>query len=259
MNRLNPRNQLSRSLALLPLLLVMLCGVIPVCAQQATVTFSGRVSDQNTGLAIAGAAIVAQGNQTGTRVAISDAQGNYNLPLGANTNINVRAYKTSVVLSPLSVSFTAVGGPPVSGSRTIDFTGFVLPFPILIFAQAPVLLTEDGSLNALTFDGLLQIRDPLPVANDNYFVADKRTRLKLFLIDLELFSGETLSIVSVVARDAQQTPYDLVVEDLRKVPGVSWLVQLTVILPNNLTGPKELTVTVTARGQTSNAGKVRIQ
>lgn len=255
----NPRTQLSRSFALLALMLVTLCGAVPVCAQQTFATFTGRVTDQNTGQVIAGVAIVAQGNQTGTRVAISDAQGNYTLPLGANTNIELRAYKNSSVFSPLLVSFTVIGGPPLTGTRTINFSGFVLPFPILIFAQAPVLLTEDESLNALALDGVLHTRDPFPVVNNNYFGPDKRTRLKLFLFDLDLYSGETLSIIAVQARDAQQRTYDLAVEDLRKAPGFPWLVQLTVTLPGNLTGPNDLMVSVSARGLASNSAKLRIQ
>ena len=83
--------------------------------------------------------------------------------------------------------------------------------------------------------------------------------MKLFLVDLDLFSGEALSVIAVQARDTQQTSHELLVEDLRKVPGFPWLVQLTVLLPSDLTAPNELTVSVSARGQASNSAKVRIQ
>jgi hypothetical protein len=252
----NQRKQLSRSLALL---MVTLAGAVSVWAQQATVTFSGRVTDQNTGQGIADVAIVAQGNQTGTRVVISDVQGNYALPFGANTNIKLRAYKTGFVFNPALAGFVSIGGPPITGTLPLNFTGATLPFPILIFAQPPILLTEDESLNALALDGLLHTRDPFPPVNNNYFGPDKRTRMKLFLVDLDLFSGETLSVITVQARDTQQTSHQLPVEDLRKVPGFPWLVQLTVLLPSDLTGPNELTVSVSLRGQASNSAKVRTQ
>ena len=45
-------------------------------------TTFGRVFDENTGQGIPNVAVVALGNQTGTRVALSDSQGNYTLSMG---------------------------------------------------------------------------------------------------------------------------------------------------------------------------------
>lgn len=243
----------------LVLLTVALCGGFSVRAQQPTATFSGRVTDQTTAQGIADAAIVALGNQTGTRVAITDVEGNYSLPMGANTNIRLRAYKTGFIFNPAFVGFSSVGGPPISGARTVDFSGAALPFPILIFSQAPILLTEDESLNVLAFDAMLHTRDPFPLLNDSYFGDDKRTRIKLFLVDLDLFSGETLSIITVQARDALQRDYIFPVEDRRKVPGFPWMVQLTVLPPSDLLGPADLTLSVSLRGQASNSVNLRIR
>lgn len=223
-----------------------------------TPTFSGKVTDQNTGLGIANVAVVAQGNQTGTRVAITDVQGNYTISMGANNNIKLRAYRTNFVFNPAQVSFISVGAF-LDGPHQLDFSGAALPFPILIFAQAPFLLTEDDSLKALSVDSVFLKRDPFPLLDNNYFGADKRTRIKLLLVDLDLFSGETLSIVTAEAIDQLQIPHNLPVEDLRKVPGVPWMTQLTVMLPSNLVVPGQLTVSVTLRGQTSNSATIRVQ
>lgn len=264
----NLRSQLFRSLTLvrsyvllpgLVLLTATLCGAFSVWAQQPTVTFSGRVTDQNTGQGITDVAIVAQGNQTGTRVVLTDAHGDYTLLFGANTNIRLRAYKTGFVFNPAFVGFFSLGGLPITGTLTRDFSGAGLPFPILIFAQAPILLTEDESLTALALDAVLHTRDPFPLVNDNYFGDEKRTRMKLFLVDLDLFSGETLSIITVQARDAQQRNYIFPVEDRRKVPGLPWLVQLTLLLPSDLIVPNDLTISVSARGQASNSASLRIK
>ncbi len=207
-------------------------------------TLSGRVTDQNTAQGIADVAIVAQGNQTGTRVVITDVQGNYTLPFGANTNIKLRAYKTGFVLNPAFFGFASMGGPAITGTLTRDFAGASLPFPIIIFVQAPILLTEDESLNALALDAVLDTRDPFPLVSDNYFGAEKRTRIKLLLVDLDLYSGESGV---------------LPVEDLRKAPGFPWLAQLTALLPSDLTGPNDLSLSVSARGQTSNSVNLRIK
>lgn len=246
-------SSISRSLVLLTL-----CTTGSAWAQQPTVTFSGHVTDQNTRQGIVDVAIVAQGNQTGTRVVISDANGNYTLPFGANTNIKLRAYKSGFIFNPALVGFASIGGPPITGNRSLDFTGTQLPFPILILAQPPMLLTEDESLVALALDCVLQTRDPFTLVNNNYLGSDKRTRIKLFLIDLDLYSGETLSIITVQARDAQQRITDLPVEDLRKVPGFPWLAQLTVLLPGDLVVPNDLMLSVAARGQESNRAMVRV-
>lgn len=225
-------------------------------AYSQTATFSGKITDQNSGLAIPNVAVVALGNQTGTRVAITDAQGNYTIAMGANNNIRVRAYRTNFVFNPLQVAFVSTG-IPVAGPHPLDFTGTALPFPILIFALEPILLTEDASLKALSVESVFSQRDPFPLVNNSYTGNDKRTRIKLLVVDLDLFSGESLSIVTVQAIRSQ-TQHNLPVEDLRKVPGFPWLSQLTVLLPSEIV-PGELTVSVTARGKTSNAGTFRIQ
>ena len=237
-------------------LFLLLSIAAPIQAQVAT--FSGRVTDQNTGQAVPDVAIVAQGNLTGTRVAISDSQGNYTLEMGANTNIRLRAYRKNFIFNPAFVGFASVGGP-ITGTRTLDFQGAALPFPILIFSQAPILLTQDNSLEGLAVDSVFHLRDPLRLVNDDYFGSEKRTRLVLLLVDLDLFQGETLSIISAQAQDKTMVLHNLVVEDLRKVPGVPWMSQLTVRLPDVLAVPNDLTITVTARNATSNPVTLHVE
>ena len=86
------------------------CVVIALTAVTAysqTATFSGKITDQNSGLGIPNVAVVALGNQTGTRVAVTDAQGNYTVSMGANNNIRVRAYRTNFVFDPLQIGFVS--------------------------------------------------------------------------------------------------------------------------------------------------------
>ncbi|HEX5705249.1 MAG TPA: hypothetical protein VFX97_18770 [Pyrinomonadaceae bacterium] len=224
-----------------------------------TATFTGRVTEQANGQGISGAAVVAEGNVTGTRVVVTDAQGNYNLTIGANTNIRVRPYKTTYVFNPLMVAHVS-SGPAISGSFSHDFAGSSIPFRIITLP--PVMLTEDNSLSALTLDGVVHTRDPFAVTNDHYFGSDKRTRLTLLLVDLDLYpnQGESLSLISVQAQ-TQSSSFNLVPEDLRKVPGFPWMSQLVVRLPPELSGSGEANITVTFSGQfqTSRSAKVRFQ
>lgn len=240
------------------LTIVLLSSALIISAQ--TATFTGRVTEQASGQGISGAVVVAEGNVTGTRVVVTDAQGNYNLTIGANTNIRLRPYKTTYTFNPLMVVHVS-SGPPVTGSFSQDFAGTSFPFRII--ALPPVLLTEDNSLSALTLDGVVRTRDPFGVTNDHYFGSDTRTRLTLLLVDLDLYpnQGESLSMISVQAQDAQSTTYTLVPEDLRKVPSFPWMSQLTVRLPPELSGVGEANVTVTMQGQfqPSRTAKVRFQ
>ena len=237
---------------------VLLAGATTLSAQ--TATFSGRVTEESNGQGIAGAVVVAEGNLTGTRVVVTDAQGNYTLPFGANTNIRLRAYKMTYSFNPLLVTFVS-SGPALSGSFSRDFAGTSFPFRFI--TMPPVLLTEDNSLGALTLDAVVRTRDPFAVNNDHYFGSEKRTRLTLLLVDLDLYpnQGENLSMISVQAQDAQSRTYILVPEDMRKVPGFPWMSQLTVRLPPELSGAGEANVTVTFQGQfqASRSAKLRFQ
>lgn len=241
------------------IILVLLALGVSLSVRSQTATFSGRVTEQATGQGVAGAAVVGEGNQTGTRVAITDAQGNYTLPFGPNTNIRLRAYKTNYIFNPALVGLSSLGGPPITGSFTENFAG--TSFPVLVLSRAPVLLTEDNSLNALALDNVTQTRDPFALTNENYFGADKRTRLTLLLVDLDLYpnQGETLSIISAQAQDDQMRTYSLIVEDLRKVPNFPWMSQLSVRLPSELAGITSVNLTVTARGLVSGAARIRLK
>ena len=239
------------------LILIVFGGGLTLCAQ--TATFSGRVTEQSTGEGIAGVAVVGEANQTGARVAVTDTQGNYTLPFGPNTTIRLRAYKTNYFFNPAIVGYSSLGGFPLTGTFTQNFAG--TNFPVLVLVRAPVLLTEDNSLNALALDGVMRTRDPFSLTNENYFGSDKRTRLTLLLVDLDLYpnQGETISIVTAQAQDALLRTYALAVEDLRKVPNVPWMSQLLVRLPTELAGVTDVNVTVSARGLASNAARIRLK
>jgi hypothetical protein len=230
---------------------------IAVSANSQTVTFSGKVTDQNTALGIPDVAVVAQGNLTGTRIAITDTQGNYTISMGANNSVKLRAYRKNFVFNPVAVGFVSIGAF-LTGSQHLDFSGAALPFSVFIIVREPILLTEDDSLKALSVDSVFLNRDIFPLLNNQYFGSDKRTRITLLLVDLDLLSGESLSAVTAQAIDQSQTAHNLPVEDLRKVPGVPWLSQLTLMLPGDLV-PGELRVSVAYRGRSSNSATIRVQ
>lgn len=124
------------------------------------------------------------------------------------------------------------------------------------------LVMEQGSQSTavVAVDSLLQVRDPFVIVNHNNRFndgsADKNTRIVLFVANLQLLPGEGLSAVGVVASTTNNN-YSLSVEDVRPLPEMASLSQLTVRLANSLP-VGTLSVTVNLHGQASNSGTIRI-
>lgn len=126
---------------------------------------------------------------------------------------------------------------------------------------APVIATEENSDVAVALDSPTMLRDPLAVTNPFNLSLnnDNRTRLSLFVTNLELSPGENSSAVAVQAQDVNMVLYPLTVEFVGDVPGVAGLSQVIVRLHPNLTGNQTIFVNVTLHGQTSNNARVRLK
>ncbi len=120
----------------------------------------------------------------------------------------------------------------------------------------PVIVTEEGTDIAIALDSVTMIRDPFPLASLFNFSTDNRTRLMLFVMNLDLLPGDA---VTVQAEDAAQNIFPLNVEHVGKVSGLDWLSQVGVRLPDNTPTGQTLFVSVTLRGQTSNKARVRMR
>jgi hypothetical protein len=109
-------------------------------------------------------------------------------------------------------------------------------------------------------DSLIFLRDPFPVFNSSNFLntsPDKNTRVIVFVLNLQLSTGELASSVVVSLTDANNQSSEIEAEDVRPCPGVDFA-QVTFRLPTNLpVGPYLLTVKWHA--QLSNPGSIRIK
>ena len=133
----------------------------------------------------------------------------------------------------------------------IQFTGPVTP--------APVIVTEDNTDSAVALDSPTMVRDPFPLTNIFNLGSDNRTRVMLFVTNLELAAGENSSAVTAQAQDAAVNVFPLTVEFVGKVAGFDWLTQVVVRLPNNLPAGQPVFVSVTLHGQTSNKARIQIK
>ena len=122
----------------------------------------------------------------------------------------------------------------------------------------PALLTQ-GSDRAVAMHSTLFTREPFPVRSVLNLSSDRRTRIMLFATNLNLQAGETASSVSARATDSRGIAYDLAVEQVTKVPGFSWLSEVTVKLPDDQSLNGDLLVTLSLRGAVSNAARVGIK
>ena len=110
------------------------------------------------------------------------------------------------------------------------------------------------------FDSMLRTPDPFPVVNPANLLKnpnDPNTRVVIFVLNLELFLGETPAAVTINLTDAASGVHNVPAEDVRPVPGGLGFTQVTFRLPNNLPAGT-CQVKVVAHNLTSNVGAIRI-
>ena len=139
--------------------------------------------------------------------------------------------------------------------RNLGYAPLTGPAP----ADAPVLLTEEGTNRAAAVDSVTLLRDPFPVFTPHNFSADGRTRVTLFAANLTLLPGEDASAVAAQAEDSAHRIYALAVEYVGKVPNVDALTQVIVRLPDELKGGGDVSVSLSLRGASSNRATVSIK
>jgi uncharacterized protein (TIGR03437 family) len=115
--------------------------------------------------------------------------------------------------------------------------------------DAPVLATEENSQRAIALDTVISVRDPFVITNDQYFGADKRTRVSLFATNLVPANGLAITARAI---DSQQVTHQLQVEFVSALPTFIGFTQIVVKLPDGIATAGDLQVTISVRGKTSN-------
>jgi glucose/arabinose dehydrogenase len=169
------------------------------------------------------------------------------------TSANSSSYSTpSPALADNGTKFRCVVSNSFGTATSNEATLTVQP-------PAPALLTEENTDRAITLDSVTMLRDPYPLTNRFNFSSDNRTRLMLFVINLDLLPNEDTSAVTARAEDAAMNVYPLTVEYVGTVPGLSWLTAVVVVLPDNLPVASDALVSVTWHARTSNKPRIKIQ
>jgi len=123
---------------------------------------------------------------------------------------------------------------------------------------APKLLTEENSERAIALDSVTWLR-LFPLVTTHNFSQDQRTRIVLFLTNVEWPANENLSAMTVQAEDAQHAIYPMTIEYVGKVPSFDWLTQVIVRPTEELKDGSDVWINVSVRGQLTNKGLVSIR
>jgi probable HAF family extracellular repeat protein len=130
------------------------------------------------------------------------------------------------------------------------------PKAFLLTPTQPLLITEPNSTKAVVVETIWYLRDPFSLQTPVALSPDRRTRLTIVARNIEVVAGENIPAPTVQTEDAQHQLVDLPVEFIGKVPGATWLTQITVRLPDQLNTAGEIQLRISFRGQTSNAGSI---
>ena len=228
-------------------------------AAQASTTFtiSGTVKD-TTGTAMANVMLILISDVTGTQITFVDQSGNYALTYlgGMSHNLRILPSKSGFLFNPLLTIFTTSG--TLTGDRTINFEGSAIPI-VLSVVQPPILLTQENSLRALALDSVTWTSEPFSVTGTNNFSTDQRTRVSLFVVNLELNQGESISVITAQAEDPTGQIVQLPVEYFDAVPNFSWLKQVVVKLPTEIANSVDVKVTLKSHTTAGNTVMLKVK
>jgi hypothetical protein len=102
------------------------------------------------------------------------------------------------------------------------------------------------------------LHDPFPIIFNYNFSADRRTRIMLLAVNVNLLPGEDASVLKIQAEDSRGNVYLLPGEAVEKVPGFDWLAQVLIKLPDDLINAGDILVSINLRGIVSNKGIISI-
>ncbi|HEX8191145.1 MAG TPA: hypothetical protein VF586_22485 [Pyrinomonadaceae bacterium] len=124
----------------------------------------------------------------------------------------------------------------------------------------PFLLTNSLTGRAAAFESVGLTTEPFDVYTPptRNLSADGRTRVALLVTGVRLDAPAEAAFVTARAVDSRQRVFDLPVEAVGGAKNLSWLAQVNVLLPAELSGAGDVTVSVTVRGAESNKATLRV-
>ena len=124
-------------------------------------------------------------------------------------------------------------------------------------ATRPILISEADSTRAVAVESVTRLREPFArVARHSISSADRRTRIQLFVLNLE--RGADATGITADAEDGAHRIYPLAVEHVAVVPGQEWMHSITLRLHEEMGDIGDVLVRVRYGNAASNRVRVGI-
>lgn len=133
-------------------------------------------------------------------------------------------------------------------------------FEIAVAAvSGPVLLSNATSTRAIALESVTQRPEPFKLTASAPFSPDTRTRVELFVMNLDLLAGEGANALTADAEDAAKVRYPLLVEYVGQVPGFEGIYMIIVRLNDSMTSNMgDVLVRLNLHGVASNRVRIGI-
>lgn len=122
----------------------------------------------------------------------------------------------------------------------------------------PVLLTEANSTRAIALESLTFLRDPFLVVSSSVLSSDKRTRITVFAMNVDLYAGEAANTFTAEAEASGRRIFPLKVESVGSVPGFEGLTQITIRLDELMGDAGDVLLRISLHGMTSNRVRIAV-
>jgi len=120
----------------------------------------------------------------------------------------------------------------------------------------PALLIKPNTIWAVALDSVTQVAEPFAKVSASNFSSDRRTRVSLFASGV---NSPSVTDIVAEAEDSSGRRYQLTVEHVASVPGLDWMSQVIVRLPDELDGIDYVWVGLNVRGTPTNQAVFNIQ
>ena len=182
------------------------------------------------------------------------------LNTGSIDDGQMESYKLQTTLQPGTTYYWRVVSKTMANQSTTGptwsfTTSGSTPPPPPPPPPPPVLLTDSATNRGLVLHSPLETREPFDVTSPFALTADKRTRVMLFVSNLD----PATTPLSVSAVSTKGVNYQLPIEFVGKLPVMDSVTTLIVILPQDTSLHGDLFVTVTAAGVQSNSIQLAIR
>ncbi len=131
--------------------------------------------------------------------------------------------------------------------------------PAVAQTREPVIITDTASTRAIALESLSRLRDPFPVNTVSFVAgADTRTRVLLFVLNLDLLPGEGASALTADGEDSTHRFYKFKVEDVRPVPGFEGMQQVIIRLSDDIGDVGDILLRLNLHGVASKRVRISV-